>query len=243
MGLLTVVVGAAPSLVLLGYFYLRDRYEREPLGHLAVAYLLGVYALFAAQSLSSSAAGWLPVGWLEQRTEGSRILDAFLLAGLIEELAKWLLLMAAVYHWREFDEPLDGIVYGVAIALGFGTLENLLYLGRFGLAVAWPRALLAVPAHALFGGAMGFYAGRAKFRAAGAPRVPDLARSLAVPVLFHGAYDFALLHGLGWKVRAAVAVLSAVLWGFVLRRIHHAQRASPYRPKTLPPSKIRPPRC
>jgi PrsW family intramembrane metalloprotease len=37
------------------------------------------------------------------------------------------LLVAAVYHWDEFDEPLDGVVYGVALALGFATLENLLF--------------------------------------------------------------------------------------------------------------------
>ena len=73
------------------------------------------------------------------------------------------MLVAAVYHWDEFDEPLDGVVYGVAVALGFATLENLLFVARLGLGVAWMRALFAVPAHALFGATMGYYAGRAKF--------------------------------------------------------------------------------
>src|SRR4029450_10832400 len=63
----------------------------------------------------------------------------------------------------EFDEPLDGVVYGVAVALGFATLENFLFVARLGLGVAWMRALFAVPAHALFGATMGYYAGRAKF--------------------------------------------------------------------------------
>jgi RsiW-degrading membrane proteinase PrsW (M82 family) len=245
MGGLTVVVAAAPSLVLLAYFYLRDRYEREPLGHLLLTYGLGMYALLAAQGLFATDGwlGWLDAAFLDGRTERARLLDAFVLAGLVEELAKWVLLLTAVYHWREFDEPLDGLIYGVALSLGFATLENHHYLVRHGLVVAWPRALLAVPAHALFGGSMGYYAGRAKFTAARGPRRRDLARALIVPALFHGAYDFALLHGLGWKVRVAVALLSLTLWSFVLRRVHRAQRASPYRPKTLPPSGVRPPQC
>jgi protease PrsW len=199
-----------------------------------------MFAMLAAQGFFAGG-DWLPAAALDGRSEPARLFDAFVLAGLVEELAKWILLLTAVYHWRELDEPLDGLIYGVALSLGFATLENLLYLQREGLAIAWPRALLAVPAHALFGGAMGYYAGRAKFTARRWARRRDLARSLAVPIVFHGAYDFALLHGLGWKVRVVVAAISLGLWVFVLRRVHRAQRASPYRPKTLPPSGLRPP--
>jgi RsiW-degrading membrane proteinase PrsW (M82 family) len=247
MGALTVVIAAAPSLLLLAYFYLRDRFEREPLGHLALAYFLGMYAMVAAHGISTYAESALPAGWLAARGEGSRLVDAFVLTGLLEELAKWVPLMTAVYHWSEFDEPLDGVIYGVAISLGFATLENLLYLERMGLHIAWQRAVFAVPAHALFGGAMGYYAGRAKFDKRTAPRrrarlTLDFFLTLALPTAFHGLYDFALLHGLGWKIWVAITALSLALWAFVLRRVHRAQRASPYRPKTMPPSGLRAPR-
>jgi RsiW-degrading membrane proteinase PrsW (M82 family) len=244
--MVTVVVAAAPSLLLLAYFYLRDRFEREPLGHLALAYFLGMYAMVAAHGLSGAAEGALPAGWLAARDEGSRLFDAFVLSGFLEELAKWVILMAAVFHWREFDEPLDGVIYGVAVSLGFATLENLLYLDRMGLAIAWQRAVFAVPAHALFGGSMGYYAGRAKFDRRSpqlrARVTRDFILTLALPTAFHGLYDFALLHGLGWKVWVAITALSLGLWAFVLHRVHHAQRASPYRPKTMPPSGLRKPR-
>jgi RsiW-degrading membrane proteinase PrsW (M82 family) len=248
MGASLLVIAAAPSILLLAYFYLRDRYEREPLGHLTIAYLLGMYAMIAAQGLSTSAAGWVAPDWLQAGGEASRLFDAYFLAGFLEELSKWVILMAAVYHWKEVDEPLDGLIYGVAIALGFATLENLLYLQRLGLGVAWPRALFAVPAHALFGGAMGFYAGRAKFDHDD-PSVPAATRQrrlvtdhilcLAVPTIFHGTYDFALMHGLDWKAWVAITAISVGLWAFVLRRIQRAQRASPYRPKTMPPARHR----
>jgi RsiW-degrading membrane proteinase PrsW (M82 family) len=87
---------------------------------------------------------------------------------------------------------------------------------------------------------MGYYAGRAKFVPADGNRRRRfwraVALSLALPVAFHGAYDFALLHGLGWKAWVAVTLLSLGFWIFVLRRVQRAQRASPYRPKTMMPT-------
>jgi RsiW-degrading membrane proteinase PrsW (M82 family) len=248
MGAFLLLVAAAPSILLLAYFYLRDRFEREPLGHLTLAYLLGMYAMVAAQGLSTAAAGAVSPGWLAGGGEGARLFDTFFLAGFIEELSKWVILMAAVYHWREVDEPLDGLIYGVAIALGFATLENIIYLQRLGLGVAWPRAIFAVPAHALFGGSMGYYAGRAKFDHDAPGVAPGLRRrrlfadhafSLLVPTAFHGTYDFALVHGLDWKAWTAITGISVGLWAFVLRRVQRAQRASPYRPKTMPPARHR----
>jgi RsiW-degrading membrane proteinase PrsW (M82 family) len=234
------IVAAAPSLVLLTYFYLRDRYEREPLGHLVVAYLLGMFAMLAAQSMVGLITDGVSAEWLHLGGEPARIFDAFVLAGVVEEFAKWAMLMTAVYTWREFDETLDGLLYGVTVSLGFATLENLLFLSHRGLDIAWKRAIFAVPAHALFGGCMGFYVGRAKFAPVGAGHTRRfgfaLALSLLVPIAFHGAYDFALLHGLDWKVWVAVTLLSLTFWVFVLRRVRHAQRASPFRPKTMMPS-------
>jgi RsiW-degrading membrane proteinase PrsW (M82 family) len=238
--MLTVLVAVAPSLLLLTYFYLRDRYEREPLGHLTAAYLLGAFAMFAAQGLATTLADLVSADWLHTGGEPARLFDAFVLAGAVEELAKAVVLFAAAYGWREFDEPLDGLIYGVAIALGFAALENLLYLESRGLAIAWQRAVFAVPAHALFGGCMGYYVGRAKFAPAGEGKrrrfALRLVLALLVPIAFHGAYNFALLHGLGWKVWTTITVLSLVFWIFVLRRVKRAQRVSPFRPKTMMPS-------
>jgi protease PrsW len=227
---LTVVAAAAPSLFLLTFFYLKDRYEREPLNHILMAFGLGLYSMIAAQGMATTAESLVSPGWLASGGEGPKLVDAFVLSGFIEELAKWVILVTAVYHWDEFDEPLDGVVYGVAVALGFATLENLLYLTRFGLGVAWQRALFAVPAHALFGATMGYYAGRAKFDRG--PRLwRDRAFCVLAPAIFHGLYDYALHHGLGARVWVAITLLSVALWVFVVRRVHRAQRASPFRPR------------
>src|SRR4029078_9201802 len=94
-----------------------------------------------------------------------RLFEALVLASFVEEAAKFSVFLALIYWWSEFDEPLDGVVYGVALALGFATVENVLCVLRDGLQIGLLRAGFAVPAHALFGAAMGFYFGRAKLGA------------------------------------------------------------------------------
>jgi RsiW-degrading membrane proteinase PrsW (M82 family) len=226
---LTIIVAAAPSLFLLTFFYLKDRYEREPLQHILMAFGLGLYAMIAASGMAGTAETWVPREWLVMGGEPAKLFDAFVLSGLVEELAKWVVLVAAVYHWDEFDEPLDGVVYGVAVALGFATLENFLFVARLGLEVAWMRAVFAVPAHALFGATMGYYAGRAKFDRGG-KLWRDRAFCLLLPAVFHGCYNYALRRGMGAHVWIVITLLSAALWVFVLRRVHRAQHASPFRP-------------
>jgi RsiW-degrading membrane proteinase PrsW (M82 family) len=229
LGVLTVIAAAAPSLFLLTFFYLKDRYEREPLTHILMAFGLGLYSMIAAQGMATTAEGWISADWLAAGSEAARLVDAFVLSGFIEELAKWVVLVMAIYHWDEFDEPLDGVVYGVAVALGFATLENFLFVLRLGLGVAWQRALFAVPAHALFGATMGYYAGRAKFTRGRALWL-DRGLCLAMPTVFHGLYDYALHHGLGARIWVVISAGSAALWVFVLRRVRRAQNVSPFRP-------------
>jgi RsiW-degrading membrane proteinase PrsW (M82 family) len=232
---LTVALAAAPGFFLLSFFYLKDRYEREPLIHMVMAFGLGLYAMIAAHGMATAAVAWVPVEWLVMGGEPAKLFDAFVLTAAVEELAKWVVLVVAVYNWNEFDEPLDGVVYGTAVALGFATLENVLYISHLGASIAWQRALFAVPAHALFGGMMGYYAGRAKFDH-GPALWRDRALCILAPTFFHGLYNYALDRRLDAGIWTFITLLSLGMWIFVLRRVHRAQRASPFRPnRTIPP--------
>jgi RsiW-degrading membrane proteinase PrsW (M82 family) len=240
--LVAVVAGAAPSIFILTFFYLRDRWQREPMHRVAMAFALGLYAMAAARGLDFTVLGFLPADWLASGTEAARLFESFVLGGFVEETAKAVVLFAAIYHWDDFDEPLDGVVYGVAVSLGFATLENILYIvqARVGfdreLTIVWQRALFAVPAHALFGGAMGYYAGKAKFdRTHPLALLRDRIFCLLVPILFHGAYNYALHHRLDARVWTMVSLISVAMWIFVLHRVHRADRASPFRPQTPGP--------
>jgi RsiW-degrading membrane proteinase PrsW (M82 family) len=234
---LTLLVASAPGLFLLTFFWLKDRYEREPLKHILAAFFLGLYAMIAAQGLATTVESWVSREWLLFGGEPAKLFDAFVLSGFLEEAAKFVVVILAVFHWDEFDEPLDGVVYGVAVSLGFATLENILYVSHMGLQVAWERGIFAVPAHALFGATMGFYVGRSKFDQ-GLKRPADDALALLLPAVFHGSYDYALDRHMTLPAWLAVSLLSLGLWIFVLARVHRAQKVSPFRPnRTIPPSR------
>jgi RsiW-degrading membrane proteinase PrsW (M82 family) len=238
MGWAAVVLGAAPSLFLLVFFYLKDRYEPEPRGHVALAFVKGMASFVPALLLAHGLELWVGRTWLALGGTPARLFEAFVMASLVEEFSKWSVFLALIYWWSEFDEPLDGVVYGVALALGFATVENVLCVAKDGLGIGLLRAVFAVPAHALFGAAMGFYFGRAKLgrgRGGVSPREKwrRVALALAIPVAFHGAYDFTLveLHG-GWMY-VVVGVFSLGVWTFVLRRVHRAQSDSPFRSDSI----------
>jgi RsiW-degrading membrane proteinase PrsW (M82 family) len=235
--LAVILLGAAPSLFLLLFFYLKDRYEPEPRGHVALAFLKGAVALVPSYFIAYGLERLVGREWLALGGLPARLFEAAAMAGGAEEVCKWIIFFAFIYRWSEFDEPLDAVVYGVAMALGFATVENILCVHRDGITTGLLRAIFAVPAHALFGAVMGFYFGRAKLGAGqhqGRDVTPAQRRSrvwlaLFIPVLFHSAYDFALIELRGVWMYAVVAFGSLTLWMFVLRRVHLAQQDSPFK--------------
>jgi RsiW-degrading membrane proteinase PrsW (M82 family) len=193
--MLILVVSIAPALALALYFYHKDKYEKEPLSLLGKAFFNGVTVTVFIVIVEF----WLliyirPIG----NTLIKIFLESFLVAGLIEEGAKFLVFRRLIYDNKEFNEPYDGIIYAVMISLGFATLENLFYVlngafkwGILGtLGVGALRAILSVPAHAFFGVIMGYYLGLAKFCQDDKTRHGLMVRALVYPVIAHGLFDF-----------------------------------------------------
>lgn len=210
---------AAPGIALLSYFYLKDRYEAEPISIVARLFLFGVLSLFPVMVIQRGVSLWLG---------DDPFTFAFGTTGLVEEFAKWLIIMAAVYRHAEFDEPYDGIVYATAVSLGFATMENLLYAFSepYSLTNLFMRALLPVSGHALFGVIMGYYLGRAKFGLDGKWR--PLAYSLIFPVFYHGLYDFVLIAAKSNWMWLMIPLMT-FLWVRSLYKIKRANHHSPLR--------------
>lgn len=195
---LPLAAALVPSLLLLFYFQSRDIYP-EPPRVVWMTFVLGILSIPFILLVALSMNRVLP-----QLAGGNPylfgLLEALLCAAFPEELFKFLVVWRYASRHREFNEPMDGLVYGVAASLGFATLENLLYVGEGGLGVAVIRALSAVPGHAFMGAVMGYFVGRARFAASGQGRL--LALALLVPILLHALYDFPLLVVDRWKVVA-----------------------------------------
>lgn len=210
-----IFAGIAPSLALLSYFYLKDEYDSEPISLVLKTFILGASLVLPIM--------FIQYALTEERVWISPFLKSFLSAGLLEEFFKWFILFFLIYKHVEFDEHYDGIVYGVAVSLGFAALENIFYLIANGVQVALGRALLPVSSNALFGIIMGFYLGKAKFSSRN-KKLRWLLYSLLIPILLHGLYDYILVKFDNWIY--IIIPFMTVLWWLGLRKIKNARKLS-----------------
>lgn len=98
-----------------------DRYDPEPLWLLALAFAWGALVAVIFSFIINTTIGMFL---------GSGI-AAVVSAPIFEEASKGLgLILLLVFFRRYFDDILDGIVFAGVIALGFATVENVLYYGR-----------------------------------------------------------------------------------------------------------------
>ena len=177
-----------PSLLLVWFFHARDVFP-EPPRVLWTTFGLGVLIVVPVLVFA------LPMTRLAQSVDNPLLygfISAFFAAAIPEELFKFLVVARYSMRHPEFDEPMDGIVYGATASLGFATLENILYVSDGSLSTALMRAFTAVPGHAFLGAIMGYYVGRARF-APPARQRSLMWRAFLVPMWLHGAYDFPLL--------------------------------------------------
>jgi protease PrsW len=178
-----------PALMLMWFFHSMDVF-REPPRVLWATFGLGILTIPFVLLIDWPITKFTGIGHLANPYVNGTA-EAFFVAAIPEELCKLVALLIYAYRHMEFDEPMDGIVYGVAASLGFATLENVLYVTGGGAGVAVMRALTAVPGHACTGAVMGYFVGQAKFAKQG--RGMLLLGGLFFPVLLHGLYDAPLL--------------------------------------------------
>jgi RsiW-degrading membrane proteinase PrsW (M82 family)/ribosomal protein S18 acetylase RimI-like enzyme len=184
-----IALAIAPGLAICLFIFHRDAYNREPKLNLITSFVLGALTVATAFVIEQSLNG------LADNSIAGIAIKAFFFVALTEEAGKFAVLRLYAYPRKSFDEPLDGIIYGVMISMGFATFENVLYVIQsasqgYGYQIAFLRMFTAVPAHATFGVLMGYHAGKAKFDAVHKNKF--LLTGIVWAVVFHGAYDFCL---------------------------------------------------
>jgi len=137
---------------------------------------------------------WKEVGAVVPTAE--RTFMSFFRAAFLEEGIKFALLLFFCVRLSDLNEPMDAIVYGAAIGLGYAAMENLGYLTSGNLADAWTFKMVKVRyipliMHLGFGVIMGWllslnlFEERSPFK-----RRVMLILALAVPVVMHGSYNY-----------------------------------------------------
>jgi RsiW-degrading membrane proteinase PrsW (M82 family) len=186
--LFLIGLALAPGAAIGLFIWLRDKYDREPLKHMFISFMLGVLCAIPAVILSIVLGMFIPVDY---QNIFSVAIYALIVVAFAEEFAKFLILRFYAYRQKEFNEPFDGIVYGAIISLGFAGIENILYVMDGGMQVGIMRMFTAVPAHASFGIIMGYYFGLA-WKHKDKARAYKL-KGLLAAIFLHGLYNFFLM--------------------------------------------------
>ncbi|MBI4332624.1 MAG: PrsW family intramembrane metalloprotease [Chloroflexi bacterium] len=221
-----LAIAFAPGTFWLWRVYRRDRYKPEPRALVLRTFILGMAAsvpiaffefLLYPQSIEAGQTSGLSLGRIAY--------ISFVVAGLTEELGKYLVVRKTVFNSPHFDEPMDGIVYSAASALGFASIENVGYLMSFGWEVIILRGPFSTLAHLLFSAMWGYPLALVKMKWKRARL--SLLVGLAGSMIAHGLFDFLLF------ARSSYSFLVLPLFGAmgvaVLVMLRHADRVSPFR--------------
>jgi RsiW-degrading membrane proteinase PrsW (M82 family) len=234
LALAGVVLALTPAALWLAFFYAQDRLEPEPKGYVIGVFVLG--ALLAGAIGIPVVREMFSVGdWLGASPLVT-LLGSILIVGFVQEFLKYAAVRYSVYNSTEFDERLDGVLYGTAAGLGFATMLNIHYIvdsGGVNLSVAAIQVTVTALAQASFAGITGYFLGRARFEE---EPVWWLASGLALAATLNGLFHVLLgnlvrsgsaLNGQTvnpWLGLLLAAVLAAISLGMILGLMRRASR-------------------
>ncbi len=218
-----------PFLFWAAYHYYHDRHRPEPVFNLLLCAGLGVAASYLSRYL------YLGLELLNLRYDAVELAFTSLPAlfayavlgiGVTEELAKMLPFLIVVLRFKALDEPLDSIVYGSFLALGFSLMENLHYTDFLSRNEAIARGFAGPLVHIVFTSVWAYHIGLARLE--GRSVVAAAVIWLAAAAVLHGIYDFVVL---GFPapalIVAALVIVGVWLWRLALiRRLNDARRAA-----------------
>ena len=193
-----LILAIAPVATIILWIYLKDKYDKEPIRVLSKFFILGILvstlAIYAEEILikTNIFTGKINIFYM-----------SFIVAGLVEEGLKELVLIPNLLKEKSFNERLDGIIYSVFLSLGFATIEN--------FEVGIIRSIISVPAHMMFAVIMGYYISKYRFTSSKAKKRKYLTLSIVLPILLHGVFDFILMIQYRWSIIVFIVYI-VYLW-------------------------------
>lgn len=203
--LILLAIALAPTVLIIIYILKFDRYQREPVNLLVKLFIGGMVSVIPALILETVMSNVIGSIFGYASFLIYTLVTAFIGVALIEEGCKYAFAKIISYRKPSFDELYDGMIYCVMSSLGFATVENVLYVLNYGLSTGIVRAITAVPGHAMFALAMGYYMSLSKFDPQNASK--HRLKSLLIPTVIHGIYDAILMLGYDWCLLAFVPLM------------------------------------
>lgn len=210
MLIFAILLGVLPSLIWL-VFFLKEDDHPEPKPMLARVFIWGMIVAFMAvvfQIFFKDILNFFKFGEFD--------FFSFLVLGAVEEILKFAAVYATVKDSKDFDEPVDAMIYMITAALGFAALENIFLAansfinngwgdgGIYGLLVV--RFTGATLLHALSSAIVGYYWAKGGMRINKAM----IFKGLIIASFLHGFFNYFIL------ICSKISALSMLLYPLFL---------------------------
>jgi RsiW-degrading membrane proteinase PrsW (M82 family) len=229
LAIIAFLLSLLPAGLFIWLWYLRRHDRPVPLTTVALAFLVGMVLVWPAFRMEEFAS----IAWYHISPETAHnfigavlplqsaldvvlpALGTFIIVAAVEEGLRYLVLYVWLKRSKEIDQVFDGLVVGIALGIGFATIENTLYFldlisqGSFDtlVFVFFLRFLISTLAHISFGGIMGALVAQGVFNIFHPRRF--LLLGFLIPWFLHGLYD--LLLGIDQAVYAVLMLLPLLL--------------------------------
>lgn len=193
--IISILLGILPGLAWLVFYLQEDLRHPEPKRLIFLTFLMGALITILVLQGQIFVNDWLvgqgltPYGFI-----------GFIFLAVVEEFFKFLAVYLAVGRRKEFDEPVDAMIYMIVAALGFATVENVAsVLQSDSLSLSSPgplettilRFVGATLLHTLASGLVGYYWGKAIAQRGG--YVGMILSGLAIATLLHAIFNYLII--------------------------------------------------
>lgn len=215
----------------LSYLRLVDVFQPETWKRIGLTFFIGCFSVLPILALHKifphfmdrpeSALGWLSFYIFK--------------VGLVEEICKLAFAIIAIKFFIKEKEPVDYVVHAAAAALGFATVENVLYLSEYGADIIRGRASFSALIHMGCTAIPMYFYARNKFLG-NKDDVPllNMFGGLIIAAIIHGLYDFSLeMSGAAIFLMLVIFLVSLEMW---LTFINNMLNISPHFKKNIAPN-------
>jgi len=226
-----IVLALVPAGIWLLFFYSQDRFEPEPKRYVAGVFVLGAL-LASALGIPLTNDLFHVTEWLYD-SPLVQLVGGVLVVGFSQEFLKYAAVRYTLYGSREFDERIDGVIYGTAAGLGYATMLNIHYVvGHAGvdLSVGVIRITITALAQASFSGIVGYFLAQDKFE--GKP-VWWMPAGVGLAAVLNGVFifvrDLASVRGLHfnpWNGLILATLVALAILGSLSLLVRRANRAT-----------------